>query len=80
MVTRTLKSELENISETEFEFTETPGQRVKYLEEVFKHRGMHEFQKAEFALSVKNNISSSSDLTPEIIEIIEDIKKAKSNC
>lgn len=80
LVNRTLKSELENISETETDFKEVKGQRVKYLEEIFKNRGMHEFKKAEFAEAVKENIKSKSDLTPDIIEIIEEIKKMKSNC
>lgn len=80
LVNRTLKDELENISETKIDFKEVKGQRVKYLEEIFKHRGMHEFKKVEFAQMVRDNIGSVSDLTPEIAEIIDEIKKLKSNC
>lgn len=80
LVNRTLKSELENISETKTDFEEIKGQRVKYLEEVFKHRGMHEFKKVEFSQMIKGNIRSKSDLTPEIIGIIDEIRNLKSNC
>ncbi len=80
LVNRTLKSGLENISETKIDFKEEKGQRVKYLEEIFKHRGMHEFKKVEFAQMVSENIRSKSDLTHEILTIIEEIKKLKSNC
>lgn len=80
LVDRTLKIELENISETDIDFKEEAGQRVKYLEEIFKNRGMHEFKKVEFAQMVSENIRSKCDLTPEIHTIIEEIKKLKSNC
>ena len=80
LVERTLNSELQNISETDINIKEEPGHRVKYLEEIFKHRGMHEFKKVEFAQMVRENISSKTDLTPEITGIIEEIKKIKSYC
>lgn len=80
LVERTLNSVLQNISETDINIKEESGHRVKYLEEIFKHRGMHEFKKVEFAQMVRGNISSKADLTPEITEIIEEIKKIKSNC
>ena len=80
LVKRTLDYELKNISETAFEFEEEEGNRVKYLEEVFKHRGMHEFKKVEFSQMIKKNISDENDLTPEIIKIISEIRNLKSNC
>ena len=80
LVERTLNYELQNISETKIDFQEEKGHRVEYLEEVFKHRGRHEFKKVEFSQMVRANIKSDYDLTPEIIEIIEEIKKLKSNC
>lgn len=79
LVNRTLNNELKNISETNIDLTEKLGHRVEYLEEIFKHRGMHEFKKADFSQMLKENIKSKSDLTPEIINIIEEIKKLKSN-
>lgn len=80
LVERTLNYELQNISETKIDFREEKGHRVEYLEEVFKHRGRHEFKKVEFSQMVKSNILSDSDLTPEICEIIAEIKTLKSNC
>lgn len=80
LVDRTLNNELKNISETDINIKEETGHRVKYLEEIFKHRGMHEFKKVEFAQMVRENISSNADLTPEITGIIEEIKKIKSDC
>ena len=54
-------------------FDETLGM-VKNLEEIFRHRGMHEFKKADFAQIVKKNISSKDDVSPEIADIIRKIK------
>lgn len=80
LVERTLNSELKNISEIDdFQPIENPGHRVEYLEEIFKNRGLHEFKKVEFSQKIKENISSEQDLTPEIIQIIEEIKNLKSN-
>lgn len=80
LVDRTLNNELKNISETDINIKEETGHRVKYLEEIFKHRGMHEFKKVEFAQIVRENISSKTDLTTEITAIIEEIKNLKSDC
>ena len=79
LVSRTLDNVLQNISEINFEIKEEKGHRVQYLEEIFKHRGMHEFKKVEFAQAVRDNIISDQDLTEEIAEIIEGIKKIKSD-
>ena len=48
--------------------------RVKFLEEVFKTRGMHEFKKVEFAQMVKKNIKHEEDISPEVVEIIDEIR------
>ena len=48
--------------------------KVEFLEEFFKHRGVHEFKKAEFANLVKQNIKDISDVSEEIVEIIDEIK------
>lgn len=75
LVKRTLEYELSNISIIEKEMFESDEPRVKVLEEVFKTRGMHEFKKVEFAQMVKKNIKSKSDISEEIVEIIEELKK-----
>lgn len=72
LIERTLKEELKNISITEPITKET--KMVKVLEEIFKHRGMHEFKKAEFAQMVKKNLKSKEDVSDEIEELISEIK------
>ena len=54
------------------EFTE--DRMVKNLEEIFKQKGMHDFQKAEFAKSVSKHIFSKNDISQEIEYIINEIK------
>lgn len=72
LIERTLNKEFKNISITE------PVSRdvkmVKVLEDIFKHRGMHEFKKAEFAQMVKGNLKSENDVSEEIKELINEIK------
>ena len=53
LVIKTLEYELKNISILEKEMLNEEIPRVKFLEEVFKNRGMHEFKKVEFAQMVK---------------------------
>jgi predicted ATP-dependent endonuclease of OLD family len=72
LIERTLKEELKNISITEPITKET--KMVKVLEEIFKHRGMHEFKKAEFAQMVRKNLRSEEDVSSEIKELISEIK------
>ena len=74
LVERTLNYELKNISVIDKNVIDKTMPRTKYLEEVFKNRGMHEFKKVEFAHMIKNNLKSSKDLSPEIIQIIEQIR------
>ncbi len=79
LVLRTLEYELKNISMLEKEKLNEDIPRVKFLEEVFKTRGMHEFKKVEFAQMVKINIKTDEDISPEIRDIIDEIRKAKLN-
>lgn len=79
LVLRTLEYELKNISMLEKEKLNEDIPRVQFLEEVFKTRGMHEFKKVEFAQMVKLNIKTDADISPEIRDIIEEIRKAKLN-
>ena len=48
---------------------------VAVLEELFKTKGLHEFKKAEFAKLVKENISSKSDISDEIKDIVNELEK-----
>ena len=49
------------------------GETVEFLTDFFKHRGLHEFKKAEFAHMVKENISSKEDVSEEISEILKEL-------
>ena len=70
LVKRALDYELSNISIMLNEH----APRVKILEEVFKTRGLHEFKKVEFSKSVKKNILSENDISPEIRCIVDEIR------
>ena len=74
LVRRTLDYELSNISIVEQEILTEPIPRAKILEEIFKTRGMHEFKKVEFAQMVKNHIKTDADISPEIINIIDELR------
>lgn len=78
LLEKTLTYATRNISLTENEKIED-GKTVEYLTEFFKHRGLHEFKKAEFAAMVKFNISDKTDVSDEIREIILELSKTSSN-
>ena len=80
LIKRTLANVLKNISMIELEFVNQNLPMVEILEEIFRHRGMHEFKKSEFAHSVKENMLDENDISLEIKEIINEISKIKSRC
>lgn len=73
LIIKTLKFLTKNISFAPIEGLENCRSRVEFLEEFFKHRGLHEFKKSDFAFAVKDNISSISDVSVEIKEIIHEL-------
>lgn len=73
LVEKTLNYATENISFHLQENIET-GHTVEFLEEFFKHRGMHDFKKAEFAAMVKQNLSENLDVSYEIKNVINEIR------
>ena len=75
LVERTLNYELKNIAVIDKNLADKTMPRTKYLEEVFKNRGLHEFKKVEFAHMIKRNLKSSKDLSAEIIQIIQQIRE-----
>ncbi len=77
LVERTLGYAFENISLLDIKLLDSDVPRVKILEEIFKTRGLHEFKKAEFANLVKINIKDKSDLSDEIIRILDKIHANK---
>lgn len=75
LIIKTLNYASENISIVAVEDLANAPSKVEFLEEFFRHRGMHEFKKAEFARLVKENIKDINDVSDEIKEIINEIKK-----
>lgn len=75
LIKRTLANSLKNISMLELEAVNQNTRMVTFLEDIFKHRGLHEFKKSDFAQAVKENLQSKSDLSPEIIDIIKELEK-----
>lgn len=73
LVEKTLIYATENISLPAVECIEK-GHTVEFLEDFFKHRGLHEFKKAEFAEMVKENLSSTAEVSEEIKSVIKAIK------
>ena len=78
LIKRTLSYGLKNISMIELEAIKQDIRMVKILEEIFKHRGMHEFKKSEFAQMVKENLKDKRDISPEIADIITEIEKTST--
>ena len=74
LVKRAINSETCNISVGNAELLENSVSTVKFLEDFFKNRGLHEFKKAEFAQIVKENLLGMSDISSEILEIIRGIE------
>ena len=72
LLEKTLSFATKNISIAE-EGEIHEGETVEFLTDFFKHRGLHEFKKAEFAHMVKENISSKEDVSEEISEILKEL-------
>lgn len=77
LIIKTLKYETLNISATSLDGLLECESKVAFLEEFFKHRGLHDFKKSEFAQAVKNNITNNDDISEEIKDIIKEIKGTK---
>lgn len=73
LLIKTLDYTTQNISLAPIEGLETSASKVEFLEEFYRHRGLHEFKKAEFAQAVKVNITGMDDVSSEIAEIIEEL-------
>lgn len=73
LIEKTLKSETKNISINDINLQKQTS-TVEFLTEFFRHRGLHEFKKADFAQAVKSNITGINDVSPEIFEIFNELK------
>lgn len=74
LIKRTLNKTLKNFSSVSLEDLRKDKPMTKILAELLKEKGL-EFKKAEFAQFVSENINDKKDLSKEIIEIFENIKK-----
>ncbi|MBO6088243.1 ATP-dependent endonuclease [bacterium] len=73
LIIKTLNYLTQNISTAPIEGLSEDISTVDFLEDFFRHRGLHEFKKADFAQAVKENISDINDLSNEIKEIINSL-------
>ena len=73
LIKRTLDYATRNISLAPASEIEINGSRVEFLEAYFRHRGLHEFKKADFAAMVKENLKGQEDISAEIQEIFNEL-------
>lgn len=73
LIIKTLKATTSNIS-LPMDNIEDFASNAEFLKEFYRHRGMHEFKKAEFAKNVRENIRDLSDVSNEIKEIFNELK------
>ncbi len=75
LIIKSINKDLSNFADiTEKDFDDTLSE-VKNLEYIFKTKGLHEFKKADFAKLVRECITEPSDISDEIREIIDEIRK-----
>lgn len=74
LILRTLNNHLKNLSSVELSDFDTELSMVKNLEEIYKEKGLEDFKKADFAHLISENIKTKSDLSNEIIKIIDELK------
>lgn len=77
LIIKTLKYATQNISFAPIDNINEYSSRVEFLEDFFKHRGLHEFKKSEFANLVKKNITEITDASQEIKDIINELSDFK---
>ena len=78
LIVKTFNNEFENfVSISENDFSEEAS-TAKILENLYKTSGLHEFKKADFAKSVRGNITDISDISDEIKSIIKEVSENKS--
>lgn len=74
LIVKTVNNEFKNFVSIKQADLVMDNSTVKALEILFKDKCLHEFKKADFAHQVCQNISSKSDLSEELVEIICGIK------
>ena len=74
LIKKTLNNYLKNFASVTLEDLRKDMPMTHILEEIFKQKGFNEFKKAEFASLIAENLVSVDDVSPEIIQIVEEIK------
>ena len=77
LIIKTVNSHFKNFLKISENDINTDIPMAKYLSELFKTKGLHEFKKADFAKLVKANISDINDISDEIKSIISEIFSTK---
>lgn len=75
LIKRTINNKYKNILQCNIADFKCDMPMTKVLCEYFRLNNLGDFQKAEFAKEILQNIKTSGDLTDEIIDIIEEIKE-----
>ena len=75
LIKRTINKRYKNICESTISDFRSNSSMTKVLSEFFRIHELGDFQKAEFAKELASNLKYATDLTEEIKEIIEFIKK-----
>ena len=75
LIKRTINKRYKNICESTISDFRSNSSMTKVLSEFFRIHELGDFQKAEFAKELASNLKYATDLTEEIKEIIEGIKK-----
>lgn len=75
LIVKTVNNHFENFLSINEHNLESDVPNAKILTELFKTKGLHEFKKAEFAKLVRENISSDTDISDEIRNIADELRR-----
>lgn len=75
LIKRTINSNFKNIIQCCVEDFKADKPMTKILSEYYRINNLGDFQKADFAKEIADNICGKKDLTDEIVDIIEEIKE-----
>lgn len=75
LIKRTINNRFKNICQSSISDFKHDEPMTKVLSEFFRLNELGDFQKAEFAKELAENLKYKTDLTEEILQIVEQIKK-----
>lgn len=80
LIKRTINKRYKNICECSIADFKSDKPMTRILTEFFRIHELGDFQKAEFAKEIKDNIKYKTDLTDEILYIVNEIEKLSAVC